>query len=553
MIVKNKLVLVVILTIAAILRLWNLDTNPPHLYSDEAAIGYNAYSILKTGRDEHGEFLPIVFKSFGDWKPGLYIYSTVPFIATLGLSELSVRLPSAIAGIVAVFLLYILAKELFKNEKIAFLISLCLALTPWHIHFSRGAWEANLSLTILLGGTLCFVKSISGKKKYLLPGAILFALTLWTYQGAKLASLIVLGILTYTYRKPLLEINRKLATTTILMGIILTLPILLSLIDGKAGRLSVYSLFSYERPPESIDRILSQEGVSRNSWQYKLYHTETLSFVRGLTGRWVNHYSGRFLFFEGDWSNPRHQAPETGMLLLIQLPLLLLGTFILVRQKDTKAISFILLWLILAPLPAALSRDSVHAVRSFNLVIPLAVLTGLGVWGITEFLQKQKKKVAFPISAALCCIFILNYWYYLDNYFVHYPKRNAQAWLYGYKEVIGAINKKNYDEVIFQQSYNQPYMFFLFYKKYDPEKYQATSRKYYEENPYGDVGKISRLDNISFRNATESDLHKPGTLIIFDPETPPYPAILEEHRGGEVGEVKRPNGSTAFRILKFSE
>ena len=96
-------------------------------------------------------------------------------------------------------------------------------------------------------------------------------------------------------------------------------------------------------------------------------------------------------------------------------------------------------------------------------------------------------------------------------------------------------------------------MFFLFYKKYDPEKYQATSRKYYEENPYGDVGKISRLDNISFRNATESDLHKPGTLIIFDPETPPYPAILEEHRGGEVGEVKRPNGSTAFRILKFSE
>src|SRR3990167_9272644 len=112
MIVKNKLVLVVILTIAAILRLWNLDTNPPHLYSDEAAIGYNAYSILKTGRDEHGEFLPIVFKSFGDWKPGLYVYLTVPFVAVLGLNEWAARLPGALSGVLAVLLVYLVVGEL---------------------------------------------------------------------------------------------------------------------------------------------------------------------------------------------------------------------------------------------------------------------------------------------------------------------------------------------------------------------------------------------------------------------------------------------------------
>src|SRR3989344_1238336 len=103
---KTKYFLFLILTFASILRLWNLGGNPPHLTPDEAAVGYNAYSILKTGRDEYGEFLPIIFKSFGDYKPGLYVYLTVPSVAILGLNEFAARLPSAFFGIISVFLIY---------------------------------------------------------------------------------------------------------------------------------------------------------------------------------------------------------------------------------------------------------------------------------------------------------------------------------------------------------------------------------------------------------------------------------------------------------------
>ena len=99
--------LFIILALATALRFWNLGGNPPHLSPDEASLGYNAYSILKTGRDEYGELLPMVFKSFGDYKPGFYVYLTVPFVAVLGLNEWSVRLPSVIAGTVAVYLLYL--------------------------------------------------------------------------------------------------------------------------------------------------------------------------------------------------------------------------------------------------------------------------------------------------------------------------------------------------------------------------------------------------------------------------------------------------------------
>jgi 4-amino-4-deoxy-L-arabinose transferase-like glycosyltransferase len=102
--------------VAAFLRLWYLGVNPPHLTPDEASLGYNAYSILKTGRDEYGEILPIIFKSFGDYKPGLYVYATVPFVALFGLTEFAVRLPSAIAGVAAVWLLYLIINLMVNGQ-----------------------------------------------------------------------------------------------------------------------------------------------------------------------------------------------------------------------------------------------------------------------------------------------------------------------------------------------------------------------------------------------------------------------------------------------------
>ncbi|PJC80059.1 hypothetical protein CO009_02840, partial [Candidatus Shapirobacteria bacterium CG_4_8_14_3_um_filter_35_11] len=64
---KIKLILIILLAVA--LRFWNINSLPS-LNPDEAALGYNAYSLLLTGKDEHGQAWPIHFKSFGDYKPG---------------------------------------------------------------------------------------------------------------------------------------------------------------------------------------------------------------------------------------------------------------------------------------------------------------------------------------------------------------------------------------------------------------------------------------------------------------------------------------------------
>ena len=85
--------------LSAFLRLWHLGSIPSSLYSDEVDQGYNAYSLLKTGKDEHGKFLPVSLRSFGDWKPPLPTYLMIPSIMIFGLNEFAVRFPSAILGL----------------------------------------------------------------------------------------------------------------------------------------------------------------------------------------------------------------------------------------------------------------------------------------------------------------------------------------------------------------------------------------------------------------------------------------------------------------------
>src|SRR3989344_5593497 len=119
---KKRLILIVFL--GFVLRFLGLGSNPPGLYWDEVSLGYNAYSILKTGSDEHNRFLPIdTFKAFGDCKPPGYIYATVPSIALFGLNNFAVRLPSALAGTILVLVTYLLVKELFPNSPFSILHS----------------------------------------------------------------------------------------------------------------------------------------------------------------------------------------------------------------------------------------------------------------------------------------------------------------------------------------------------------------------------------------------------------------------------------------------
>jgi len=173
----SLILLGIVILIAAILRFWQLGKVPASPDWDEAATGYNAYSILRTGKDEFGSFLPLSFRSFNDYKPPLYVYLTVPSIRIFGLSLWAVRLPSAIFGVLAVLGTYFLVVLLIQHAKdtsgdesailgltrdvldaLPIAAAFCLAISPWHIQFSRVAFEANIGLTLNIWAAYFFLR-----------------------------------------------------------------------------------------------------------------------------------------------------------------------------------------------------------------------------------------------------------------------------------------------------------------------------------------------------------------------------------------------------------
>lgn len=554
---SKKYYIYLILFLALIIRFWNISNIPPHLTSDEAALGYNAYSILKTGRDEYGKFLPMVFKSFGDYKPGLYVYLTVPFVALLGLNELSVRLPSVLAGVIAVFLLYKIinyfeerkSKE-SRNNYLGLASALLLALTPWHIHFSRGAWEVNVALTLTLTGLYFFLMALH-KPRYLYLSALFFSLTFITYQGAKLSTTIVVFILFVMYWRTLvgyLKNNKSEITKAIIIGAIVVYPIVASFFTGKAGRLSVFSVFSYPRKVENLQQFLGQGGEEIKSGKYYLYHTETLNYVRSISGRWYNHFSGRFLFFGGDWSNPRHSAPNSGMLLFVSLFFLVFGFKRMVKNWDNKYL-FVILWLLLSPLPAALSRDQVHAVRALNMVIPLTMISSLGIVEVIEYLKEVSKRCKYICIFASVFILMGSVVYYLDAYFVHLGKHDSQNWNYGYKQIVETIVplQGEYEKTKIQQSFAQPYIFFLFFGKYPPKKYQ-TQAKLVASEYVGDVGYVERLDNIYFTHLNWAVDKEESGIVVADSIVIPDESLGKNQK--LIQKIDYLDGNEAFKIVE---
>lgn len=501
---REKLLLILVIAVAFFIRIYNY--NSPPLLWDEASLGYNAYSILKTGRDEYGQFLPLIFKSFGDYKPGLYVYLSLPFVAIFGLNPLAVRLPSIILGSLLPLIAFLFAKKYSSNKLLPLLFALIIALTPYNIHFSRGAWETNiLTFELLLASYLFF------DKKYLWS-SILFGLTLFTYQSGKLTSLLLIGVLLLVnYSKSFFK--KDFILKFIFPLFIFSLPILYGLLFQHQGnRLEVVSLFSYPRSQEEQNLIISEGG----KLDYQLFHNQAIFFVRNFLTRYFNHFSPQFLLTQGDWQNPRHSAPYTGVLLLPSVIFLIIGIFrYLATFRSTKNYSsinlFFFLWLILAPIPAALTRDSVQATRIMSFSLPLCYFAALGIVSTLKYFKKNNF-LYLSIKLLIFFAYIFSFVYYSDLYFNHMVKKSPQEWLFGYQQAIDYVIENGQNRVVyFTPFYGQPYIYYLFYNQYSPQKYQAQANL----NTSGvDTGTVSKIDNINFETPVFSNLQLQSNHVL---------------------------------------
>lgn len=172
--------LALVLFLAAAARLIGLGALPEGTYTDEAYGAYLAYGLLTEGMDDYGIRFPVYFIAWGSGMNALYPYIGALFFRLFGVSLTVYRIPQALMGIAAVFALYVICRELMDTET-ALLAALALAVSPWHIMMCRFGLESNLAPNLFLVGLMFLVLGLKRRKRFLLPAAVCFGLTLYAY------------------------------------------------------------------------------------------------------------------------------------------------------------------------------------------------------------------------------------------------------------------------------------------------------------------------------------------------------------------------------------
>jgi len=475
----QKFVLFLILLLALSLRVFQVGEKPTFI-SDEASIGYNAYSVLKTGRDEWGEFLPLSFKSFGEYKLPLYIYAAVPSIALFGLSETATRLPSVLAGVAAVWFIFLLGRQLF-SEKVGLLAAFFLAINPWHFEVSRMALEASLALVMVLAGIYFLLLAKKGKKTFFLS-FFFFTLSFYAYNTCRVFIPLFLFFFFLIQGKAWFKLLKK-NWLAIAMMIILSLPILLSGFQGSSQRLAKVGIFT---DPGIISR-LEEKRVScleeNNYFLCRLVYNRPLTYSQVFVKNYFSHFSLKYLFSAGS-GLAQYSVPERGTLYLFELPLLLLGILYLAKTKEKKTLVLLGLWVITAPVANSFTGEA-HPVRALVLLPVFPVLTALGI----DFLFSifRKKELSFILAVLLGGVVLISFASFLNTYFISYSLEPGSTWQEGYKDLYSKLAEResDFDKVMVSKFYGEPHIFYLFYRQFDPRIYQSDQ----------DIVRYERSDN----------------------------------------------------------
>lgn len=562
---KTLVILFLIFFLGCVLRFYRLGDIPVGFHRDEAFLGYNAYSILKTGRDISGNFLPLHFQSF-IYSPAGYAYFAIPFIKIFDLSAFSIRFASAFFGSLTILLTYFLSKRLLGNLKfsdhIALISSFLLAISPWHINLSRTATENVLVVFFIALGVLLYLFWIKNGRWYVLAASYLFwAIAFLTYQAPRSFLPLLIPLITFLFLKPFKD-KRKFWSTSILYFLIIIIPLLITLISPQLSlRIRTVSIFGTQETQLTLEEQLREDGVSGvNTFTARVFHNKLAGYFSQFTQNYFKHFSYEFLFT--DQGLPiRYRVPGMGILYIFELPLLFLGSWFLL--KTNKRVGALLIgWILLVPVGSGLTFDDIPNLQRTLIIFPaLSIISGSGFYASLKYLRKLGR-FFYPFLALIFLIGLYNLFFYLHQYYVHQVRHRPWYRHEGYKELVQKVNTllPNYQKAVITNSESAPTIFFLFFGKYDPAVFQSEIAGISNRS---DLDRISfhkyefSLEQCSIREVTEKDnltgkvkkviLGEKGILYVNQ-------GICKPVSGAdELVVVKRSDETEAFRVLSLPE
>ncbi len=476
---NNKItigILMVIIILSSILRFYNLGSVPPSISWDEAAVGYNSWTIIHHAQDEWSKILPLYFKSFEDDKHPVHIYLTALSVAILGLSDFSIRFMPASLGILNVILIFFLSRYIFKNEKIGLISAFFLAISPINIIFSRFNHEANFTLFFFLLGLVSFYKCLEKKSaRWFIGSLISLGVSLISYQAALIVTPLIILPLLFFYRKEILEIpytKMSLILATGVIGIVFYLN---------------QPLFGFSR----IHQTQFSEDRVKNNFLYEMSNNLFLGNLGLTLERYIAFFSPEYLFIKGD-PNPKFSIQTFGQFYYLDGLFLLIG-LISILVKPDKAGLILLIWALVAPIPASIVggvNESPHSGRGLFIMGSWNMISAYGCYQILKLLKNNTLKGLYLSLVILLFGYLL--WSFTKIYYGNYNKDYAIEWQYGMAQIANFIKlHTGYREVYMTDIRSQPYIFLLNYLKVPLSEFSKSVK--YNNSPSRSYNLVSEF------------------------------------------------------------
>ena len=487
--------LLIIFLLGLFLRLYRLDASPYGALVDEMHFGYLAYSLIETGADEHGQFWPLVFKGFGDYKLPMYAYLLIPIVKWLGLSVISIRLPSVFFGSLLALAIYSLARSLRFPVWSSILAAFLTAVSPWPFFLSRFGLESNIGLFFWVVGLTSLIKTRDKQPfwRLILPGFIL-ALTWYSYIAYRPISLVVLMVY-LSYQYVFKKINKKTVLVVVISFLLAISPMLLPSISGaNTARIGQVGILA----DQSSTSLIVDEKRTFCDWSlpklvcYASWNKPVLAF-QTVVNRFLMIFSPEYLVVRGEGPEKYSTVEGFGQFAVPLYPFFLLGLFQFIVGKNHRLSNFkiqpkskflILFGLLVAVVPNIIASDPqkirLSAAWPFFVLI---IISGLNyAWSLwQQRLSLWQNPGKWLVAVKYLPVLVLITWftfqttqYFLDFYFIH-TQKNDNLYTSYVRDLMPFLGQyDNTHRLVITPMMSDPVMFYAFYNQIKPKYYQQN-------------------------------------------------------------------------------
>jgi 4-amino-4-deoxy-L-arabinose transferase-like glycosyltransferase len=529
---KHSLLVVGIFVVGLLLYLYKLDSIPSGFYIDEALPGYNAYSLLLTGRDEYGKLLPIVLRFYGSYNPPLFTYLTVITIALFGINVFSVRFVSAIAGVLSAipFLLLLRSSGILKNKLTLVTSVLLFIISPWLIHHSRVGYEVSLGLFLFSIGVYFFWAGLKRAHYFTLGFVFLSLSTYSAYTQRFIVPMFIVGFL-LIFRKSIFSRELKeYLKRGLKIALVLQIP-------------HFFILFKPAFFPKQnlLGLGIISEQAAKISYFLPSLLSQILAFCREFLSQYFTYFSPRSLFFLPD-PDLQRSIPDISVFYFWMIIPYIVGFIFLWKRRKSKFAQFLFLLAIITPVPAALTHDPFSTHRALPHFLSLMLIISIGIDKLIDFLPKKIEIFSFSFFIVLSLLFLWR------SYFVLLPNERAKVWGYGFKKLAEETRLRLESNFVVDQARIKPaYIQLAFHLKYPPEEFQkkvnkSVKKNYYNETKFDSYYKFANLET---RNINWVDDVYKKQILVGDEFT------ISEHQAKEhflekVFEIRSPVDEIIF-------